>query len=152
VNGPHERRRAAARWLAVVAWMGVIFALSSVSGLRVSQDTEVDRPIRALAHLAAFGLLGGLVLYALCANARPTIARAVLAMAITTLYAVSDELHQSIVPDRTGRAQDVAVDALGALVGLTVAWLVLRRGAGPPRPARSGSGPSGDGATDPGAR
>lgn len=144
-----------ARWLAVVAWMGVIFALSSVSGLRVSQDAEVDRPIRGLAHLAAFGLLGGLVLYALCANARPTIARAVLAMAITTLYAVSDELHQSIVPNRTGRAQDVVIDALGALVGLTVAWLVLRRSSGPPRPAPSGSGPSGfgpsgDGATDSG--
>ena len=151
MSGPHERRRAVARWLAVVAWMGVIFALSSVSGLRVSQDAEVDRPIRTLAHLAAFGLLGGLVLYALCANARPTIARAVLAMAITTLYAVSDELHQSIVPDRSGRAQDVVIDALGALVGLTVAWLVLRRGAGPPRPAPPGSGPPGDGATDPGA-
>ena len=140
-----------ARWLAVVAWMAVIFALSSVSGLRVSQDAEVDRPIRTLAHVAAFGLLGGLVLYALCANARPTIARAVLAMAITTLYAAGDELHQSLVPDRSGRAQDVAIDALGALAGLTVAWLVLRRGAGPPKPAPSGSGPSGDGATDPGA-
>ena len=153
MSGPHERRRAAARWLAVVAWMGVIFALSSVSGLRVSQDTEVDRPIRALAHLAAFGLLGGLVLYALCANARPTIARAVLAMAITTLYAVSDELHQSMVPDRAGRAQDVVIDALGALVGLTVAWLVLRRGAGPPRPATVGrSGAAGRArAMDPGA-
>jgi VanZ family protein len=140
-----------ARWLAVVAWMAVIFALSSVSGLRVSQDAEVDRPIRTLAHVAAFGLLGGLVLYALCANARPTIARAFLAMAITTLYAAGDELHQSLVPHRSGRAQDVAIDALGALAGLTVAWLVLRRGAGPPKPAQSGSGPTGDGATDPGA-
>ncbi len=151
MSGPHERRRAVARWLAVVAWMAVIFALSSVSGLRVSQDAEVDRPIRTLAHVAAFGLLGGLVLYALCANARPTIARAILAMAITTLYAAGDELHQSLVPDRSGRVQDVAIDALGALAGLTLAWLILRRGAGPPMPARSGSGPSGDGATDPGA-
>jgi VanZ family protein len=151
MSGSHERRRAAARWLAVAAWMGVIFALSSVSGLRVSQDAEVDRPLRTLAHLAAFGLLGGLVLYALCANARPSIARAVVAMAITTLYAVGDELHQSLVPDRSGRVQDVAIDALGALAGLAVAWLVLRRGAGPPKAAPSGSGPSGDGANDPGA-
>jgi VanZ family protein len=150
-----------ARWLAVAAWMGAIFALSSVSGLRVSQDAEVDRPLRTLAHLAAFGLLGGLVLYALCANARPSIARAVVAMAITTLYAIGDELHQSLVPDRSGRVQDVAIDALGALAGLAVAWLVLRRGAGPPKATPSGSGPSGsgpsgsgpsgDGATDPGA-
>jgi VanZ family protein len=131
--------------------MGVIFALSSVSGLRVSQDAEVDRPIRTLAHLAAFGLLAGLVLYALCANARPSVARAILAMAIATLYAAGDELHQSLVPDRSGRVQDVAIDALGALAGLAVAWLVLRRGAGPKEPGPSGSGPSGEGATDPGA-
>jgi VanZ family protein len=131
--------------------MGVIFALSSVSGLRVSQDAEVDRPLRTLAHLAAFGLLAGLVLYALCANARPSVARAILAMAIATLYAAGDELHQSLVPDRSGRVQDVAIDALGALAGLAVAWLVLRRGAGPKEPGPSGSGPSGEGATDPGA-
>lgn len=145
-----SRRRALVRWLPAVAWMAVIFLLSSQSGLAVTEDVAVERPIRGFAHLAAFGLLGGLVLYALCANARPTIARAVLAMAITTLYAVSDELHQSIVPDRTGRAQDVVIDALGALIGLTVAWLVLRRSTRPPRAAHSGSGPSGDGATDPG--
>jgi VanZ family protein len=131
--------------------MGVIFALSSVSGLRVSQDAEVDRPLRTLAHLAAFGLLAGLVLYALCANARPSVARAILAMAIATLYAAGDELHQSLVPDRSGRVQDVAIDALGALAGLAVAWLVLRLGAGPKEPGPSGSGPSGEGATDPGA-
>jgi VanZ family protein len=131
--------------------MGVIFALSSVSGLRVSQDAEVDRPLRTLAHLAAFGLLAGLVLYALCANARPSVARAILAMAIATLYAAGDELHQSLVPDRSGRVQDVAIDALGALAGLAVAWLVLRLGAGPKEPGPSGSGPSGEGATNPGA-
>jgi VanZ family protein len=127
VSDPRERRRAVARWLAVAAWMVLIFALSSISGLRVSEDAEVDRPLRALAHMAAFGMLSGLILQALCANARPRLSRAALALVLTVLYAASDELHQSLVPNRSGRVQDVAIDTLGALVGLVVAWLILAR-------------------------
>ncbi len=120
-----------AGWLAVAAWMGVIFALSSISGLRVSEDAEVDRPMRTLAHMASFGLLSGLLLHALCANGRPTLSRAALALTVTVLYAASDELHQSLVPDRMGRPQDVAIDTLGAIVGLAVAWFILARRSGP---------------------
>jgi VanZ family protein len=120
-----------AGWLAVAVWMGVIFALSSISGLRVSDDAEVDRPLRTLAHMASFGLLSGLLLHALCASRRPTLPRAALALVLTVLYAASDELHQSLVPNRMGRAQDVAIDTIGAIVGLAVAWLILARRSGP---------------------
>lgn len=119
-----------AGWLAVAAWMGVIFALSSISGLRVSDDAEVDRPLRTLAHMASFGLLSGLLLHALCVNGRPTLPRAALALVLTVLYAASDELHQSMVPDRMGRPQDVAIDTIGAIVGLIVAWVILARRSG----------------------
>ena len=140
-----ERRLAVARWLAVAAWMGLIFALSSVSGLRVSEDAEVDRPLRGLAHMAAFGLLSGLILHALCANARPTWSRAALALSLTVLYAISDELHQSLVPNRSGRPQDVAIDTLGALAGLGVAWLILARRSGRRLGRSAGDGSEGDG-------
>ncbi len=115
------------RWLPAVAWMGVIFLLSSQSGLRVSEDASIDRPLRTLAHLATFALLAGLILLALVGRERPTLGRALLALALTVLYATSDELHQSLVPDRTGRAEDVVVDALGALMGLVAAVLLLDR-------------------------
>ena len=45
------------RWLPALAWMVVIFLLSSRSGLHVSEDAAVDRPIRILAHLATFAFL-----------------------------------------------------------------------------------------------
>lgn len=36
------------------------------------------------------------------------------------LYAVSDEIHQSFVPGRSGMPQDVFIDALGALLGVLI--------------------------------
>jgi VanZ family protein len=114
-----------ARWLPALAWMAVIFLLSSQSGLRVTEDAAVDRPIRTAAHLASYALLAGLVLYALGGLGRPSLRNVVLAMAVTAIYAVSDELHQALVPDRTGRAADVLVDVIGASAGLLVAAVVL---------------------------
>lgn len=51
---------------------------------------------------------------------RTSLPRAVIAAsAITVLYAVSDEWHQSLVPGRSGSVLDLTIDAFG--VGLAVA-------------------------------
>jgi VanZ family protein len=128
------------RWLPALSWMVVIFLLSSQSGLQVSQDPAVDKPFRLSAHVASYALLAGLLLYAVSGARRPTLRAAVVALALTAVYAISDELHQSLVPDRTGRAADVLVDVLGAAFGLLIAALILgsrdrlRGGAGPGEP------------------
>lgn len=113
-------------WLAVMAVMAFIFLASSQSGLRVSEDAAVDKPFRITGHLLAFGSLAGLLLVSLSWGRPPVLRDAALALGITVLYALSDELHQSFVPDRTGRPDDVFIDALGALIGIVVAWLMLR--------------------------
>ena len=48
------------------------------------------------------------------------------AWAFATFYAITDEFHQSFVLDRIGRASDVLLDSVGALVGALIAALVLR--------------------------
>jgi VanZ family protein len=111
--------------LPAVAWMVVIFALSSISGLRVSDDAEVDRPFRVLAHLGSYALLAALVLYAVVGLRRPRGAELLIAYAITVIYGLSDEIHQSFVPDRTGQVDDLAVDAIGGAIGIAVAYAVL---------------------------
>jgi VanZ family protein len=118
--------------------MALIFLLSSQSGLAVTEDVAVERPLRGFAHLASFALLAALLLFALRGLQRPTMASAALALAISTLYAVSDEWHQSMVPDRTGRLEDIVTDVIGALLGLLVAALVLTFAAR----AREPSGPA----------
>ena len=39
---------------------------------------------------------------------------------ITTAYAATDELHQLLVPGRSGQLSDVILDSAGALAGLLV--------------------------------
>lgn len=115
------RSRTLSRWLPVAAWAALIAVLSSVhsldSGLGVWDDV-----LRKLGHITEYAVLGALLARAL-PRPRPAF---VLGMA----YAASDELHQHFVPGRTGKPLDVAIDAVGILVGI-VAYRRLRRRAEP---------------------
>jgi VanZ family protein len=42
-------------------------------------------------------------------------------VAVATLYAISDEWHQSFLASRNAQAVDVLIDAIGALCG-TLSW------------------------------
>lgn len=48
------------------------------------------------------------------------------AMAISVLYAASDEIHQSFEPTRTGSVVDVMIDSVGALAGLLLLHSLIR--------------------------
>ena len=103
-------------WLPVLAWAGVIFAFSSVPDLGTGLGGW-DLALRKLAHAAEYGVLGALL-------ARAT-GRGGLALALGTLYAVSDEIHQTFVPGRMGSPLDVAIDAIGVACGIAV-WQTVR--------------------------
>jgi VanZ family protein len=107
--------------------MAAIFALSSIGGLRVSEDASVDRPLRVLAHASSYALLAALMLYAMCGLRRPRRLDSVAAFFLAVLYGLSDEIHQATVPSRRGRVEDLVVDAIGAGIGVALGWLVLRR-------------------------
>lgn len=96
--------------VAALAWMGVIFWFSSQPDLPHASVDWVDLVIKKAAHAAAYGLLWWLWQGA---TGRPR-----LALAITLLYALSDEWHQTFVPGRNGWWVDVAVDAAGALLAM----------------------------------
>ncbi len=113
-------------WLPALLVMGGIFVLSAQSGLRVSDDVDVERPLRVSGHLIAYATLGGLLLVALARAGRPRPIHALVAWALAVGYGLTDEFHQSFVPDRMGRLNDVAVDAVGAAIGVGLAWLALR--------------------------
>jgi VanZ family protein len=122
-------------WLPVLAVMALIFVLSSQSGLKVSEDPAVDKPFRVSGHLLAYAALAGTSLLALSWGRHPRLRDAVIALGISVLYGLSDELHQSYVPDRMGRIDDVITDTVGALIGIGLAWVALtvraRRRKGP---------------------
>ena len=103
-------------WLPVLAWAALIFALSSVPDLGTGLGGW-DLALRKLAHAAEFAVLGALLVRA--------IGRGGLAFALGTLYAVSDEIHQTLVPGRMGSPVDVAIDVIGVACGV-VLWQTIR--------------------------
>lgn len=126
-------RRALWQWGPVVAWMVLIFALSAQQGLRVSSDATVDGPVRHLAHVVTYAVLAVLLLRALAGDG-PTPRLAAIAALMSLLYGVTDEIHQTFVPTRTGQPLDLVWDGMGALLGPT-AVLLWHRFRGPSRHA-----------------
>jgi VanZ family protein len=116
----------ALRWGPAIGLMALIFVLSAQPGLRASDDPSVDLPLRHAAHVAVYaGLAAALVRALAWWQASPVSSRVLLlAVALATLYGVSDEVHQSFVQDRTGQLVDVGWDFLGACIGAIAARLV----------------------------
>ena len=99
------------RWLAVVAWAAVIFALSSIPSLSTHLGTW-DTILRKGAHLTEYAILA--VLFARATGSRTA------GLLLTVAYACTDEWHQTFVRGRHGSPVDVGIDAIGALIGLCV--------------------------------
>jgi VanZ family protein len=112
-----RHRGFASLWLPVLAWAGLIFALSSVPDLGTGLGGW-DLVLRKIGHAAEFALLGALLARAI-GSAWP-------AFALGVLYAISDEVHQAFVPGRQGSPLDVAVDAVGVACGVLL-WRQLAR-------------------------
>jgi VanZ family protein len=111
------------RWMAVVFWMGVIFALSATPSLASPFEPVYDFILRKLAHLTVYAVLTVLLFRAFRLHAaRPTHAWW-LAMLVAALYACSDEWHQTVVPGREGTGRDVVIDSMG-IVGV---WVLVSR-------------------------
>jgi len=115
-------RRQLYLWLPLVAWMGAIFILSAQPDLPHPSSGWLDWLLSSAAHLLLFAVLAVLWARALGQGRRSWL----IAAALTLLYALSDEFHQSFVPGRHADPLDLACDALGAVLGLE-GWAWLQR-------------------------
>lgn len=134
-------------WALVISWMGVIFYLShqpaGVSSELSSGITQLflrfieffipfmqlDQQmwhffIRKSAHFCAYFILGILLMNALRKN-RFAHRQIMLAVIISLLYAVSDEVHQLFIPGRSGEVRDILIDTIGATAGIFVYRLIV---------------------------
>ncbi len=98
-------------------------------------DGDVDlvhAVIRKLAHVVEYFILGFLLFRAFRgpSSAWWSWRWFSLALIVVVLWAISDELHQSIVPARTASALDVGIDTLGGILGQVgnVLWNHHRKG------------------------
>ncbi|QQS18381.1 VanZ family protein [Candidatus Saccharibacteria bacterium] len=127
------------KYLPIILWMGVIFYFSSQVAAESSRQsgavlhvvrtyvTDVSMfELRKIAHAALYMVLG--VLF--CAlffklSWRPKKVAA-WAVAGSALYAVTDEFHQLFITGRSSELRDVALDTVGASLGVGLYFLVRR--------------------------
>ncbi len=106
-------------WGPVVAWMGLLFLVSSLSrppGGGMLPDW--------ITHPGGYAILAVLLARALAGGLLPApVGVAVLAAALAAAYGVTDEWHQTFTPGRDASLADVVKDLAGAVLG---AWAFRR--------------------------
>ena len=121
--------------------MALIFFLSSLSDIEGLPGGASDKSW----HMAGYAGLGVLLLIPLADGklGGVTWRRAGTAVALATLYGVSDETHQAFVPGRSADALDVVADCAGAAAGAGMvalaaaarAWGILKSSSHPSEPS-----------------
>jgi VanZ family protein len=99
-------------WLPPLLVMGLIYVFSAQPSLD-SGLGWIDSVGRKLIHFGEYALLCFLW-WRLLRSAMPSRRAALIAFVISSLYAVTDEFHQSFVDGRHGTPVDWAIDSAGA--------------------------------------
>ena len=115
-------------WGPVCGYAGLIFYLSSQPHPEESLPSFVGLFSDKVLHVVEYGVLGGLCYRAFQWGATaPWRSWAIpLAVLVTALYGLSDEVHQSFVPFRESSGLDWLADSIGAVLGAAIIHYVPR--------------------------
>lgn len=135
----------------LLAWMGLIFYMSSQQGGESSslsnkivsklfslfpylgdpndQEAEIfltfSLIVRKTAHFTEYLILAVLAFFFI-SSYYVCMGAYVFSWIFATVYAITDEVHQGFVAGRVAAALDVCVDSAGALFGVFLCYLVMR--------------------------
>lgn len=110
------------RYSLPILWMGVIFVLSSFPDLPHAPTSVLDFFIKKTAHVMEYSILFWLWQWALFTSSRFKSKRFLIAGIICFIFALSDELHQAMVPGRTPTMRDVGID----MIGVMLVYLIIK--------------------------
>ena len=119
------------RLIPLAALIAVIYVLSSVRGYAQPKDSSLawlvantPMPVQKLMHVLLYAILSALIYWILeKLTLRPS-HRLAAAFIVAVAYGAFNEWRQLQLPGRFGTAMDVALNALGAGLGLLVAMLI----------------------------
>lgn len=127
--------------ICIVAWAYIVFSFSSQDGDESSglsrmvvdffvKDPEladkVEPYVRKIAHFCEYALGGSLflsLLYTYNLTDEKKIAGSIL---LGIWYAIMDEVHQLMVPGRSGALKDVYIDSLGIATGVIGMMIIIK--------------------------
>ncbi len=104
-------------WFPIIIYCALIYFQSS----RPAPETIPAIPyIDKLLHVGAYALLGALFLRAFrTLKIKPNPTRMmILSMLLSTLYGISDEIHQYFVPFRNAELPDIFANMVGSALGV----------------------------------
>jgi VanZ family protein len=129
-SGLREKPKQTIRVIALIAailWAGLIFFLSSRSGTNYPSHPEF---LNVVAHFCLYLVFSIFLTVALNNQKRALWKTALIALIITSLYGVSDEIHQLplFVENRSSDPLDWLTDTVGGLLGATLTiWFISAR-------------------------
>lgn len=144
---PHHLSRSAKialSWLAAAVMAAAIFWMSANSGESISSGLGIVSAIKGMlsagvqwvfghevdvspvGHFTEYLVFGALLFNALRFHLNPRIAL-LAALAIGSLYGITDEWHQLFVPSRSCDPADWAVDTVATLVGSALTRFGFRK-------------------------
>lgn len=130
--------------LIVIAWMGLIFKFSSESGeisanksssiLSIIQKTSGNVlsnkekkigfgytiSVRKTAHVISYFILSVLIFASSYFILKSNKKAYLVAIMLSLIYAISDEVHQIFIPGRTATIRDVFIDMFGVALGMLI--------------------------------
>ena len=135
----------------LIAWMGLIFYMSSQQGGESSglsnkivsklfslfpflgdphdEKAEIfltfSLIVRKTAHFTEYLILAVLAFFFI-SSYYVSMGAYLFSWAFATIYAITDEIHQHFIPGRVAAPLDVCVDSAGALFGVYLVFLVMR--------------------------
>jgi VanZ family protein len=111
--------------LPLLLWAAIMLAVSSTPGTHLPKIRLFSWD--KLAHFGEYAVLAFLAArYFLAVRTLPIAVAARVAGVSVLLFAVADELHQVLIPNRTCSWQDLVADTMGTAVGLMV-FILLRQ-------------------------
>ncbi len=113
---------------------GLIYLLASISNpyalmpdklyYRLKTDelfgTRIIYIVEGMLHFCLFGLLAAFIAKVLIGNRKTKVVLLVLALILASAFGWMTEVHQINVPHRAFEANDLIMDALGALTGVVL--------------------------------
>ena len=115
----------ALNWLPLLLYCLLIFIQSSYPATQsLSSIPHMDK----LAHTGAYALLGFLIfrVFQTTRIRKNAVLLVTLSALVSSLYGVSDEIHQYFVPSRSADIADVAADVAGSILGAGIAHILFK--------------------------
>ena len=81
---------------------------------------KLNQPLRKIAHASEYLILTILLIIALTNSGVTGKNVFLIALLISSLYACTDEYHQTFIKGRTGQFTDTLIDTLGGIVGCLI--------------------------------